>query len=498
MFEYVQSKPFVSFSETPLAPGDLIWLHGDIAAADHAFATSVIRGALGLSAAPAPRPTGRLVVDVETIDMGTTSYPDWGFAYRVTVHRWGSPQPRFTNAGTYMLTSGDIGGGPQRPQSEYDDIRRRRSITRFLRRADVRTTWATIPADSVLPAGTQVLTRRGEVVQIDAITSQFDGGIVAYDPTSVSPIGAEHKGHEMYNTITVTKSVDSAIKRVPHQRRPAADHVLFLGGDDVEMRLIAETARSAGATVVDGKLPWGAKASDYARLLDRLAEAATLGIPHKVPVLVELELDRDVPAGAIIIDHHGARAHEPASILQICELLSVQATRWHRLVAAHDAEWYAGLIRLAATPDEMARIAAIDAECRGLTAERIAEIDRAMSAPVEMAGGTRVVRMAHSKTGPVGDRIAMAAIAAGAKSPADFPAYIVVSDDGEINYSGDGMMAAHLHRLFPGGWAGGAGLGDAGGGAYWGSTSADAADVLSILSALLPEDVAHYAAHGAA
>ena len=103
-----------------------------------------------------------------------------------------------------------------------------------------------------------------------------------------------------------------------------------------------------------------------------------------------------------------------------------------------------------------------------LPSEMVEEIDRALAAPIEMIGNIRVVRMSHSKTGLIGDRLAIAAIDAGASSPADFPAYVVFSDDGEVNFSGDGKLATLLHATFDGGWAGGAGLGKAGGTAFWG------------------------------
>jgi hypothetical protein len=245
----------------------------------------------------------------------------------------------------------------------------------------------------------------------------------------------------------------------------------FLGGDDAEMRRIAEVLTEAGIDIIDAGLSWGAKASMYGTAA---FEAAVEG--GLTPVLVELVVDCNVPLGTIVIDHHGEKSSEPASLLQVLDLVKITPSRWDMIVAANDAGWYPclmgwadvpGLGRLdpPATPQELRAIRGAEAR---LSIDMVEEIDRALTAPVEMIGALRIVRMAHSKTGLVGDRLAIAAIEAGASSPADFPAYLVFSDDGEVNFSGDGQLAAELHATFPGGWAGGSGLGRVGETAFWG------------------------------
>lgn len=242
----------------------------------------------------------------------------------------------------------------------------------------------------------------------------------------------------------------------------AANVVFFLGGADAEMRRIAAVLKEDGVPFHDAGLGWGAKASAYA---DAIADAAEAGLQ---PVLVELEIDIDLPEGAIIIDHHGDRSGEPASLLQVLEFLGLEPSRWDEVVAANDSGWYPGLIAVNATPAEMTAVRMGEALAQGIDLAKAAEIERALSAPEEFIGPVRVVRMSHSKTGLVGDILAITAIAAGATSPTEFPAYIVFSDDGEVNFSGDGATAAALHAAFPGGWAGGSGLGSADGSAYWG------------------------------
>jgi hypothetical protein len=237
-----------------------------------------------------------------------------------------------------------------------------------------------------------------------------------------------------------------------------ARYMFFLGGDDAEMRRIAEVLSGACTPWADARLAWGAKASAYG---DEVSQAASNGY---APVLVELEVNCKVPKGTIVIDHHGDRAAEPASILQVLSLLGRRPTRWDLVIAANDSGWFPGLVAMGATPEEMAAVRAAERFAQGITPEQEREAERALAEPAEFIGSVRVVRMAHSKCATVGDRLAIAAIAAGQP----IPPYVVFSGDGEVNFSGPGDLAQALHQEFPGGWAGGSGLGDANGVAFWG------------------------------
>lgn len=235
------------------------------------------------------------------------------------------------------------------------------------------------------------------------------------------------------------------------------NYCFFLGGRDAEMVRIAEVLAAAGE-VENDNLGWGAKASAYG---ERIAQSAQNGF---TPVLVELELDCDVPEGTVVIDHHGSRSGEPSSLLQVLSLLGQEPTRWDEVVAANDAGYFAGLRAIGATVEEMSAIRAVDRAAQGITQEQEAEVERALAAPVEMIGPVQVLRMSHSKTGSVGDRLTLASMAAGQPDPA----YLVLSSDGEMNFSGPGDLAQAIHEKFPGGWVGGSGLGKADGTAYWG------------------------------
>jgi len=108
----------------------------------------------------------------------------------------------------------------------------------------------------------------------------------------------------------------------------------------------------------------------------------------------------------------------------------------------------------------------MDRAAQGITSEQEAEAERALAEAEEKLGDIRVVRTSHSKTATVIDRLAVEALAEGRS----IPAVLVLSGDGEVNLVGsaDGALCQSLKDRFPGSWAGGSGLGQAGEVAYWG------------------------------
>ena len=232
-------------------------------------------------------------------------------------------------------------------------------------------------------------------------------------------------------------------------------YVYFLGGADAEMQRCRQVLQESGARFYDKNLGWGAKATDY------WLEIGQVLRDEDIPFLLELECD------IVIADHHGLRSNEPATLLRVLESLGKTPTRLDLLIAANDARWFPGLIEMGATSEEIAYVRSLDRVAQGITPEHEAEARRALAASPEHVGGVRVIRMSHSKTAPIGDRLMVEAIEKGEK----FPNYVVLSDDGEVNFSGRGDVAAALYKQFPDGWAGGAGLGNREETAFWGSNT---------------------------
>ena len=243
--------------------------------------------------------------------------------------------------------------------------------------------------------------------------------------------------------------------------------MFFLGGLDAEMVRIIEVLTSVGAEFMNKGLGWGAHASAYATEiaqataegktvvlveLDNLSAPKTDWSPEKVAVML--------PEGAIVVDHHGERAGEPASILQVLKLIGAEPTRWDLLIAANDSGFIPAMLEMGATPEEVAKVRSADRNAQGITPEMEAEAERAIS-EAKTSGRLTVVHMSHSKSATVTDRLHK-----GAGGPG-YDQLLVVSGDGEKNFFGDGKVCQLLKDKFEG-WNGGFGLGQKGENAFWG------------------------------
>ena len=241
----------------------------------------------------------------------------------------------------------------------------------------------------------------------------------------------------------------------------------FLGGADAEMRRIAEILSANGKPFADAGLGWGAHASAY-------AEEIAAGQDGFTPVLVELDNEFhaatewspakhpvDLPQGTVVVDHHGPRSGEPASLLQVLALIGITPTRWDEIVAANDSGFIPAMLTVGATDAEIAQVRAADRSAQGITPEQESEAERAI-ASAEVTGRLTVVHLAHSKCATITDRLF-----------GRYDQLIVLSDDGEANLYGDGALCANLKEKF-GGWNGGSGLGQEGGNAFWGGNPSHA------------------------
>ena len=159
-------------------------------------------------------------------------------------------------------------------------------------------------------------------------------------------------------------------------------------------------------------------------------------------------------------------------------MLGIDRTRDMELVGANDSGYIPAMIKMGASKEEVARVRRRDRMMQGITEEQEKEAVRALNESTEVVNGVYIVRMKHSKTATVADRLF------DENKPQNL---LVFSDDGEINYYGDGKLCQMLQgnkvgqKPAPwdsslmideydnfGGWAGGSGLGKAKGSAYWG------------------------------
>ena len=204
--------------------------------------------------------------------------------------------------------------------------------------------------------------------------------------------------------------------------------VFFLGGYDAEMLAIADACREAGVAIVDKHLGWGAAASAYS---EEIAQAVSEG---KQAVLVELSLDIELPETAIVVDHHNENAGKPASILQVLDLLGIEPTRYQKLIAANDSGYIPAMLALGATPEEIAEVRLADRAAQGISSEQEREAERAIAA-AKTVNGVTIVKMAHSKTATVCDRLF---------AQDKEQRLLILSEDGESNFFGNGELCRLL------------------------------------------------------
>lgn len=247
----------------------------------------------------------------------------------------------------------------------------------------------------------------------------------------------------------------------------------FLGGRDLEMDVIKKLLEEEGVSYSDANLGWGnAKVSSYKEEIEKVVSEG------KTPVFVELAHDMNMPFNFIDIDHHNENANRPASVLQVADMLGIDRTRDMELVGANDSGYIPAMIKMGASKEEIARVRRRDRMMQGITEEQEKEAVRALKEDLEVVNGVYIVKMKHSKTATIADRLF------DENKPQNL---LVFSDDGEINYYGDGKLCQMLQgnkvgqKPAPwdsslmideydnfGGWAGGSGLGKAKGSAYWG------------------------------
>ena len=258
----------------------------------------------------------------------------------------------------------------------------------------------------------------------------------------------------------------------------------FLGGYDLEMLTIRELIKAEGLPYFDGKLDWSS-----ATVVAYSEEIRATRLRGDMPVLVELridpknESDRELSDGAIIVDHHGARAgeNEPTSLEQVFKLLELPRERWTRwmdLVSANDRGHVPAMQLLGATTEEMAAIRAEDRRAQGVTPEEEAEAERGVAnRELLFDGALAIVRISHHRSSAVADKIEPIL---GGPGPDNC---IVVSPD-EINVYAVGALINALKQRFAEklvSWWGG----DMPKRGYWGSKHVDVTKVVEVCCSAL-------------
>lgn len=240
------------------------------------------------------------------------------------------------------------------------------------------------------------------------------------------------------------------------------ERVFYLGGVDKEMREIIRVLSENNLRFYNKNLKWGAKRSDYSDLFTTDAE------------MVFVELNNDMPQiSAVDIDHHGERAGEPASLIQVLNLLGIKPTKEQMLIAAHDSEGWRGLVSAGMSHEDAKRWIYPD----GFEKSAIDMFNLAWERRC-IIGGTTIIEM------PSNEATLASVYFAGMYDS------ILFFDNskggvGEANFFDDANKVMALEMAFPGGWRGGSGLfNKAIKSCFWGNSSSNINDLKAFLNGL--------------
>ncbi len=145
----------------------------------------------------------------------------------------------------------------------------------------------------------------------------------------------------------------------------------------------------------------------------------------------------------------------PTPLQKVAQIVGAQLTEYQNSVVANTTTWIPGLKELGLAQGVIDAIRLSDRASQGINPDQEAQAVRAWETRTE-TGALTTLRMAHSKCATITDRYF-----------GQYKNLLILSEDGEVNFYGDGALCSELQKKFEG-WAGGAGLGSKNGSAFWG------------------------------
>lgn len=168
-----------------------------------------------------------------------------------------------------------------------------------------------------------------------------------------------------------------------------------------------------------------------------------------------VELQGSAPEGAVNIDHHiydgDDRSSDKSSLEQVADLIGYELTLYDQFVAENDKGFIPAMISLAKTKNLskeqtqtlIQKVRLQDRAAQGITPEQERIAEKAIE-EAEVSDLLTVVRMAHSKTATVCDRLW-----------GSYENLLILSEDGEVNFFGCQKVIKKLSDLIKGSWSGG-------------------------------------------
>lgn len=168
-----------------------------------------------------------------------------------------------------------------------------------------------------------------------------------------------------------------------------------------------------------------------------------------------VELQGKAPEGAKNIDHHrydgDDRTNELSSLEQVAQLVNHKLSLFEEFVSANDKGFIPAMYKLAKTKNLseeetqklIEKVRLQDRAAQGITPEQEKIAEKAIE-EAEVSDLLTVVRMSHSKTATICDRLY-----------GRYKNLLVLSEDGEVNFFGEKRVIEKLSSLVKGSWSGG-------------------------------------------
>lgn len=248
--------------------------------------------------------------------------------------------------------------------------------------------------------------------------------------------------------------------------------------NDAEAVRIVEILTKANIKVLLTAQNWGASWENLEPSIKE--ELETLQNSHQI---YGVELQGAPLFGGANVDHHcyygDDRSNEKTSLEQVAELIGYELSLEDMFISSNDKayipEMYALGEALAMPQKEIiqlvSKVRALDRAAQGITEEQEMIAEEAIKNKEVLGVDSYLVRMSHSKTSTVCDRL--------------FGTYknlLIVSEDGEVNFFGSGKIINKLKDLVPGSWCGSDIANDNG---FWGGYPSEQESIVEIVKAML-------------
>lgn len=220
---------------------------------------------------------------------------------------------------------------------------------------------------------------------------------------------------------------------------------------DLETAEVRDLLKDAGENVISFPAWWGMKweqvpitfQEEIIRFLTENSETKVFGV----------KLAGDCEWTVEIIEPYRPGSLSP--LQNVAEKLGISLTGYQTSVMTNTTTWIPGLKSLGLAQGVIDAIRLSDRASQGINPDQEAQAVRAWGERTEI-GQLTMVRMVHSKCATITDRYF-----------GQYANLLILSEDGEVNFYGDGALCTELQKKFEG-WAGGAGLGQRGESAFWG------------------------------